>query len=726
MSEVGALIIKLQAETAQFREDMGKVKSDLNDLKGTSEDTGQAMDHSFTEARGGLMLTEEMVGVRLPRHLNTLIAEIPGVGAAFASMLPIVGVLVAIEIIGKLLEKHRELKEAAAKLADDQMKLGTTAANAFATWEEKINRTAEAMDDLSGNHADKLKRQLKDIDHQTMKELVQQFAELDRAAMAAFADLKTTWYQFGEGSEGAKDALDKFSIKYAALMAKNTDEGKKQAQDLLAGTLDSAQKYLAIQEKLRANPGKFNEEALAYARANDKAVDSTDKAYKAQQQLVELLQDKVQLTQKAAEAEKAEVTVLTSKDNLKTMGDEVALQKIVTAGVDAHAAALRKLAQTQAESAVSSDKGDKNESAYDKLNKSLEGIAQEHDAAVAAANQILASKKVLYDTEMKAAGTNVEKKKELEAQYANEVRATDDTILQADADAKKKSVALTTAAAAEKSRIEKAAAQQAADDTMRTAIEGAKQKEKIDMESAKNLEALHQKTAKQAAAVDVAAVNAETQTEVKAYDDRIKNLNRFSADYEKQVKALQDKIVAVEQQGAARVTQINQAAMQKQLADVRQAEDKMASAVSENIAKSIFEHKNMAKSFEQLGQQMVEGMAKQLLMMELTHNKEKLINAKGAFDKSFNWASAWGGLYRWCHRAGATAFTGCHGVRAGRQDSRRRRGSHHRSRRRDGRHSCIDGQSRGSGRQGRLKWSHLPHRRTWGRRGRGSTHPSRH
>ena len=111
MSEIGSLIISLKAETARFQQDLGKVKRDLNDLQGDASKTGESF-NNIGEARGGLMLVEDAVGVRLPRHLNTLIAQIPGVGAAFAAMLPIAGVAVAIGIIGKLIERHNELEKA--------------------------------------------------------------------------------------------------------------------------------------------------------------------------------------------------------------------------------------------------------------------------------------------------------------------------------------------------------------------------------------------------------------------------------------------------------------------------------------------------------------------------------------------------------------------------------------------------------------------------------------
>src|SRR6202051_880348 len=114
MSEVGALIIKLQAETAEFRADLGKVKGDLDEFAGKSQEAGQAMNYSMHEAKGGLMLVEESVGVHIPRHLNALLAQIPGVGALFANMLPIIGVVAAIAIITKLIEKHDEMKDKAA------------------------------------------------------------------------------------------------------------------------------------------------------------------------------------------------------------------------------------------------------------------------------------------------------------------------------------------------------------------------------------------------------------------------------------------------------------------------------------------------------------------------------------------------------------------------------------------------------------------------------------
>src|ERR1017187_8851264 len=115
MSTIGELVVNLRAQTAEFFDSMGHAKQDLTEFGEQGGEAGHRMESSMREARGGLMMTEHILGVPLPRHLNTLIAQIPGVGAAFAPMLPIIGVVLAITIIAKLIEKPLEHEEAIRK-----------------------------------------------------------------------------------------------------------------------------------------------------------------------------------------------------------------------------------------------------------------------------------------------------------------------------------------------------------------------------------------------------------------------------------------------------------------------------------------------------------------------------------------------------------------------------------------------------------------------------------
>jgi hypothetical protein len=70
-----------------------------------------------------------------------------------------------------------------------------------------------------------------------------------------------------------------------------------------------------------------------------------------------------------------------------------------------------------------------------------------------------------------------------------------------------------------------------------------------------------------------------TTDEVKAYQDRIKALDKFDKDYLKKVAEFQAKIKATEKKGDDDVTSLKVAAAQKQAMAIKETEDKMANAV---------------------------------------------------------------------------------------------------------------------------------------------------
>jgi lambda family phage tail tape measure protein len=126
--QVGTLSVNLTAGTAAFESGMAKagqtakstgkdIQSSFNQAAKAGKDFGESTTVNMMEAKGSMMLLGEEVGVRIPRHLQTLIAQIPGVSAAFAAMLPLVGVLAAVGLILKVIEHHEKLAEAIRKTA---------------------------------------------------------------------------------------------------------------------------------------------------------------------------------------------------------------------------------------------------------------------------------------------------------------------------------------------------------------------------------------------------------------------------------------------------------------------------------------------------------------------------------------------------------------------------------------------------------------------------------
>ena len=99
---------QLTLAAAAAKQEHAALKASLSD----ASNAAGKMDYSFREARGGIVLVMDELGVHLPRELTMLLAHIPLVGSAFAAMLPIAGVVAVIGIIGTLIDKHEKLVEA--------------------------------------------------------------------------------------------------------------------------------------------------------------------------------------------------------------------------------------------------------------------------------------------------------------------------------------------------------------------------------------------------------------------------------------------------------------------------------------------------------------------------------------------------------------------------------------------------------------------------------------
>lgn len=670
MSEVGALLIRLQADTARFREDMGKVKADLDDLKGGAKELGQGITYSMLDARGSLMIVEESVGVHLPRALNTLIARIPGVGSAFAAMLPVVGVLAAIGIVGELISKVQEMREKVRESGDAFAKSFNDDSSALRGLQEKLLEAGIKVDELTKNHLDALHKELQLIDDQSLDDLMQTFGKFAGVADTVFAQLKTSWYQFGSGSEGAKNALTEFGIQYNKLLLAGDKAG---ASSLLAGTLrDAKEAQAALQALQHGAPSSDTNAAAMFgvADAQQKVAEwqrqvnilrkdglmpliATQEAVRkelmSQDEFVNALQSQAQ-AQKTIEqitsANKQGAVLGEQKrvqeESNKAMEQQLALQRVILTGVDAHIAAVHKLAQTNAEAALAALKTPEQSIQSDANNKLAE-IGLERNAAIQAANDELDAKKRAYDAEIKAASSNKAKLKELDAQYRNDVQANADAILQANAEANAKSVAVTTDAKNTEKRAAIAATQERYDGELKAAVEAAQNQQKLAVETAKNLEALGKLTTAQVIQAEVAANARLAAVEKAAYDKRISLLDQYAQDYTRIVAKLNSQVLADTTKGDQQVQAEKQAAMQKQAMTVQSAENRMADAIATDVARSIVMNKSLAQSFRQTGEEMAEGMIKNLIMMELTANKTKLIDAKVAFGNAYKWASAWGG-----------------------------------------------------------------------------------
>jgi hypothetical protein len=260
---VWTLSVDLQTRTATFQTGMADAakaaRSAFGEIKDGASAMGTGVGYSTGEARHSVMLLGEEFGVHLPRGITSFIASLGPVGPALEAAFPFLAIALGATL---LIEHLVKIKEEADKAAASQSEFGTTVTKSFMELDDKLLRAGIQMDELNDDHLSALRKQLELIDHASLKDLMAELDIVAKAADSTFATLKTSWFQFTEGSRGAKHALEDFKLQYDSLMAQGKDS---QAHDLLAGTLDSAKKSLEVmkQSATMMGMGGFNDKQIA-------------------------------------------------------------------------------------------------------------------------------------------------------------------------------------------------------------------------------------------------------------------------------------------------------------------------------------------------------------------------------------------------------------------------------------------------------------------------------
>jgi|GEM_PF-1795781 len=311
---VWTLSVDLQTKTASFTTGMAEAarsaRSTFTQIRSDAKEGGEETSKSFVNAQQALgVLTNSLRG-DAENALADIIRELSHTGVVMAA-LPFAavggGLLLAINLAVEAAAKLREWREEQEKITAEQTRFGTALRESFNGLDEKILQAEEHADELTNNHLGALKKQLELIDHQSMSELIQQIESIAKAAEPVFKALEGHWYTMGIGSAGASHALEQFKTTYEALQAQGKD---KEAGDLLAGTLASAEKVLAAQRAMNSSRGDmgalgrtvdYSAQYHAQAVLQAAKVGSTEKEVQAQEALVRALSSQVTAEQKIAE-----------------------------------------------------------------------------------------------------------------------------------------------------------------------------------------------------------------------------------------------------------------------------------------------------------------------------------------------------------------------------------------------------------------------------------------
>ena len=239
---IGEVNISLRMNLAQFKKD---VQDGTSAASVGTQQMASVMRSQTMEARGTLMLLGEEIGVHVPRHLGSLIASLPGVGAALSAAFSSVAVLALIEVIVKVAEKISELKKHAEDFQKAVDESGTLGTQKMRQLDEEVLKLQGEFDKLSGHTMKALKEEIQALDMETLDKITKQFEDMDKAAKKALDDLKVSGFAdfFGMGNneqvKNAKDDLDAIIKKVHELQAAGDNAGIGKLLDEQIGRLKS-------------------------------------------------------------------------------------------------------------------------------------------------------------------------------------------------------------------------------------------------------------------------------------------------------------------------------------------------------------------------------------------------------------------------------------------------------------------------------------------------------
>jgi hypothetical protein len=687
---VWILSVDLQAKTATFQTGLAdaakSARGAFNEIKSGSNEMGGAVATNMFEARHGVMLLGEEFGIHLPRALTAFITSIGPIGAAMEAAFPFLAIAVGATMLIQALSK---VHESGAKVTEDQLKFGTAAQNAFNSLDDKLLQAGIRADELRNDHMGALKKQLELIDHQSMAELAHTFGELAKVADVVFSDLKSHWFTFGNGADGAKHALDQFQFQYQHLLAQGKD---KEASDLLKGTRDSAQKSLDTMKQAAALSSSLSTVKMdgvagglvdALGKVSEAATAGKEKEMEAQQTLLDALNDQLTVEGKIAQLKTAD------KGNAKTSEAK--------GGASQAATAARQAAESMArlgEQSIAADRATADAlltvhraGLEARLASDVDFAGRERDVQLATnAAELAALDKGNndYQNQVKA---SKEKALEISNEYSTKVAelTAKATIAEASRDLtalqqseREKIEATTEGSAARLAAINAAISREQAanlQDTnfyrellgqrVETARKETEEQNKLSAEAGKEAadndekmgslsiaalkqrfaleDSAHRVSAQQRIAQETQVANAEYANKMQAFQKEASALDKSGKDYENKLKQLQDKEKQLTKAHEDELTQIKEKAEEERNARILSADTRMNDAIASSLTKSIMGHQTWAKMVQSLGNEVVGGMLQNAIKSMLTDDMTKEKDAASAARKAFNIGMSIGG-----------------------------------------------------------------------------------
>ena len=292
--KMGAATAAVEGTTAAVKDlgaEMAVGQRGAVELGEVTDLAGKEMKASMYEARGEIALLGEETGIRLPRHLRSFVAELPGVGAALTSAFQATAVLFLLQILAEATGKVSEFAAEViygSKAADQEME-STKELNKhlLAAHELYVKLTKEISE--YGKNAVQLAQlnegQAKQSIAELTKQLGEEEAELKSLDETMKSHVRTTigiseaYKMYKAGALGFVEALTAITVgeTQAVLKAKEHEELQGKLTATTKDLTNSKLQEVVAHHKTTEEVAKYNAEMAKY---RERIANAYDEMYK--------------------------------------------------------------------------------------------------------------------------------------------------------------------------------------------------------------------------------------------------------------------------------------------------------------------------------------------------------------------------------------------------------------------------------------------------------------
>ncbi len=319
--EVGDAVLKFLGDSTnldtQFDQVGPKAQKAFEPAAEAAEDAGSRMTYSMGEARGEVALLGEELGIRLPRHVRSFVAELPGLGKALSAAFSATAVLFVAQAAGELGKKLSEtlaefiyaksvMEESEASVVSLNNQL-TELGKEYEQLKKQADDYGKSTLQLATEHKGEVKESVEQLtktlhdEEEQFKNLIKEENEHTKTRLGAAA----AWDAWKSGNLGALQALKAFIVGIDTSIVKHKEHDEIENKLLITN-----EKLKVKQQELRV---ATNGVATAQDELNKKGKALEEQIAKAANQINEFNR---QLNRTKREASEVEIITPSQVQNM--------------------------------------------------------------------------------------------------------------------------------------------------------------------------------------------------------------------------------------------------------------------------------------------------------------------------------------------------------------------------------------------------------------------------